>query len=321
MFCVLLLATVVVVSGTGNRGGSRVAVTAAIPEIILELDSAQVPAADSGSWLNLYLTNTLHDVGAYEIYLLLDSPDLFEFRADSVVETTIVCIDTIDCDPADTTIDTVATSSFDTAGTASSGWDLVSSRVVSQINLKLVAIADQPGGGTVPAIPTGGPRLLTRVWLSRTVPSEILDTLTNRTAFIFVDQVATHFSTSDAQTIGRLDSTVVYDSIFCVNPPVCDTLDTIQVTDTVFYFDTTAFVYIRGARTWGPSCILGDVNNSGTINSADIIYLVGYVFRGGPPPACNPNGGDVTCNGRTDAADIILIVNHVFKGAPAPSGC
>ena len=28
----------------------------------------------------------------------------------------------------------------------------------------------------------------------------------------------------------------------------------------------------------------GDVNNSGNLTSGDIIYLVNFVFKGGPPP-------------------------------------
>lgn len=62
----------------------------------------------------------------------------------------------------------------------------------------------------------------------------------------------------------------------------------------------------------------GDVNQSGTITSADIIYLVNYVFKGGPAPLPSPIEGDVTCNGTVSSADIISLVNYVFKGGPPP---
>jgi hypothetical protein len=62
----------------------------------------------------------------------------------------------------------------------------------------------------------------------------------------------------------------------------------------------------------------GDVNNNGSLTSADIIYLVNYVFKGGAAPLpCTP-AGDVNCNGTITSADIIYLVNHVFKSGPAP---
>jgi parallel beta-helix repeat protein len=66
-----------------------------------------------------------------------------------------------------------------------------------------------------------------------------------------------------------------------------------------------------------PDYQCGDVNNNGAITSADIIYLVNYVFKGGPAP--NPLWtADVNNNGAITSADIIYLVNYVFKGGPAP---
>jgi len=62
----------------------------------------------------------------------------------------------------------------------------------------------------------------------------------------------------------------------------------------------------------------GDVNVDGVITSADIIYLVGYVFKGGPPPKPCAAAGDVNCDGVVTSADIIYLVGYVFKGGPPP---
>jgi hypothetical protein len=62
----------------------------------------------------------------------------------------------------------------------------------------------------------------------------------------------------------------------------------------------------------------GDVNNNSFITSADIIYLVNYVFKGGPAPLPVVESGDVNCNSVISSADIIYLVNYVFKGGPAP---
>jgi subtilisin family serine protease len=69
------------------------------------------------------------------------------------------------------------------------------------------------------------------------------------------------------------------------------------------------------------SCVIeitGDVNESGAINAADIIYLVGYTFKSGPNPQPCPAAGDVNCDGVVNAQDILSLVIHVFKSGPPP---
>ena len=56
----------------------------------------------------------------------------------------------------------------------------------------------------------------------------------------------------------------------------------------------------------------GDVNLSGTLTSADIIYLVNHVFKGQQAPQPCAANGDVNCSGNVTSADIIHMVNHVF---------
>jgi glucose/arabinose dehydrogenase len=66
----------------------------------------------------------------------------------------------------------------------------------------------------------------------------------------------------------------------------------------------------------------GDVNLSGEVTSADIIYLVNYVFKGGAAPLPVTSNGDVDCSGTITSADIIYLVSYVFKGgAPPCEGC
>ncbi len=67
-----------------------------------------------------------------------------------------------------------------------------------------------------------------------------------------------------------------------------------------------------------PIEITGDVNVNGTITSADIIYLVGYVFKSGPTPLPCEASGDVNCSENVTSADIIYLVNHVFRSGPLP---
>lgn len=67
-----------------------------------------------------------------------------------------------------------------------------------------------------------------------------------------------------------------------------------------------------------PILMTGDVNSNGSITSADIIYLVGYVFKGSAAPLPCQAAGDVNCNGSVTSADIIYLVGYVFKGSAPP---
>lgn len=78
------------------------------------------------------------------------------------------------------------------------------------------------------------------------------------------------------------------------------------------------FWYGAAAAAACPITATGDVNVNGSITSADIIYLVGYVFKGGAAPLPCAAAGDVNCNGSVTSADIIYLVGYVFKGGPAP---
>ena len=56
----------------------------------------------------------------------------------------------------------------------------------------------------------------------------------------------------------------------------------------------------------------------GNFAITDIIWLVNFVFKGGPPPLPCEAAGDVNCSLSSTSADIIYLVNHVFKGGPLP---
>ena len=66
----------------------------------------------------------------------------------------------------------------------------------------------------------------------------------------------------------------------------------------------------------------GDANCSGgNPNLSDIIYLINYVFKGGPRP-CIGKLGDANCSGgKPNLTDVVYLVNYVFKGGNAPIPC
>ena len=64
--------------------------------------------------------------------------------------------------------------------------------------------------------------------------------------------------------------------------------------------------------------ICGDANADTKINLQDIIYVVNYVFKGGPAPVPVKEAGDVNKDGKVNLSDIIYLVNYIFKGGPKP---
>jgi hypothetical protein len=69
---------------------------------------------------------------------------------------------------------------------------------------------------------------------------------------------------------------------------------------------------------WCWPSIYGDVNGDGVINSADVVYLINYLFKGGPEPSPLETG-DVNCDGTINSADVVYLINYLFKGGPTPA--
>jgi len=80
----------------------------------------------------------------------------------------------------------------------------------------------------------------------------------------------------------------------------------------------SGFSETRSFRAACGIAMTGDVDESGDLNSADVIYLVNYVFKGGLEPLPISQSGDVDCSGGVVSADIIYMVTHVFKSGQEP---
>ena len=65
--------------------------------------------------------------------------------------------------------------------------------------------------------------------------------------------------------------------------------------------------------------LCGDFNGDGKLTVSDVIYLINYLFRGGPPPL-PPEIGDVNHDAKITVSDVIYLINYLFKGGPPP-GC
>jgi hypothetical protein len=74
----------------------------------------------------------------------------------------------------------------------------------------------------------------------------------------------------------------------------------------------------RYATPGNESMNTGDLDLNTLIQSADVIWLVNYVFKSGATPMPIAEAGDVNHDQLVRSDDIIYMVNHVFKSGPAP---
>jgi hypothetical protein len=62
----------------------------------------------------------------------------------------------------------------------------------------------------------------------------------------------------------------------------------------------------------------GDASNDDKVTVSDVVYLINYLFKGGPTP--NPlQSGDANCDGQVTVSDVVYLINYLFKGGPPPA--
>jgi hypothetical protein len=63
--------------------------------------------------------------------------------------------------------------------------------------------------------------------------------------------------------------------------------------------------------------LCGDADGSGDADIDDAVYLIQYIFGGGPAP--DPmESGDADCSGEVDIDDVVYLIQYIFGGGPAP---
>ena|GEM_PF-3870050 len=66
-----------------------------------------------------------------------------------------------------------------------------------------------------------------------------------------------------------------------------------------------------------PPFLCGDANGSGDVDIDDVVYLIAYIFAGGPEPLPYENG-DADCSGGIDIDDVVYLIAYIFSGGNAP---
>jgi hypothetical protein len=69
--------------------------------------------------------------------------------------------------------------------------------------------------------------------------------------------------------------------------------------------------------SFGPQYICGDANSDELVNVSDAVYILSYIFSGGPPPEPQ-EAGDPNCDQAVNISDAVYLISYIFSGGPEP---
>jgi hypothetical protein len=62
----------------------------------------------------------------------------------------------------------------------------------------------------------------------------------------------------------------------------------------------------------------GDVNQDGKLDLGDIVYLITYLYKGGPAPLPFTDQGDLTGDDHLELGDIVFLISYLYRSGSAP---
>jgi hypothetical protein len=329
-----------------------------IPLLVLSLSDTTALTGANDAWISVYLANYQDTIAGFQLWVILDRPDLVEFDTES--------------------------GAFDTAGTLISGWQYVEAVSVAnghhdiKITARAVNTPEPPYENGLTPTSYGGLLLRLKVRTYESIPDDTIDA---RVRFHVADNPdETFFYDPSGDLIGaeltagyRICDTLYlscteWSGIDCLywmptDPASADTMivDTffrywvceeweedscltwfsstddslIETADSVsidslpyFIFDTTSVFFADGSMEVMdfPNCCVvpGDANSDESVNVGDVVFMISYIFKSGPPPPCP---WAVDCNGdcQIDVADVVCRLCIIFMGCPpkecAPEDC
>jgi len=291
-----------------------VSAVAQTPDLVVHVGDVLAPSGTEGIPIPVYMENYSDTVAAFQIWLLLSNPDVFEFQNSPLK---------------------VSEVSLDTTNTLVSGWEFVLARSLSGSGLdaKITAQANTYLPPYTPGIgyPQYGNIPLIKVLADTYELSENPITVT---AYIMIEtDLLDNFSFSDenGNSIGFIIGTVVdttcWDCVQWADPPedsICLVWELAPGTtgdscayDTNFVasLDTANVEIIDGSLT---TFLCGDINGDYKVNIFDITDFISSIYRNLPLPDNWEVIGDVNNDGAINIFDITYLISYLYLGGPEP---
>jgi hypothetical protein len=81
---------------------------------------------------------------------------------------------------------------------------------------------------------------------------------------------------------------------------------------------STNYALVHGYwQEFGSGYVCGDADASGFVDIDDAVYVITYIFAGGPEPE-PPAAGDANCSGFVDIDDVVYLIGYIFSGGNPP---
>ncbi len=292
-----------------------VSATARWYDLVVRVGDVLAPAGAEGIPIPIYIENYADTVAGFELWLVLDRPDIFEFQSETPPKAT--------------------TLTFDTSGTLISGWEYVEAHSIGENghDAKIVAQANTllppythgigyPQSGDVPLI-----KILADVYELPPMPisltAEIYIQADNLDNFGFSDENGNGIGVN---TDTMLDTTC-WNCIQWQDPPedsICLQWELIPGTtgdsctyDTVLIatLDSTWVEIYHGSLT---AYTCGDVNGDLAVNIFDITDVISYLYLGAEPYIYLPWIGDVNGDGVINIFDITYLISYCYQDGNDP---
>jgi hypothetical protein len=226
----------------------------------------------------------------------------------------------------------VFSAKFDTVGTRCRGFKYLQARIQDTLlrsQVKVVGLCDPDSPRVVKPIPPGSGTLLNLIMETNgTLGDSLCDSIT---VVLQLNRYQTSFSDPASGTIGcnyvmETDTTHPGGCKIYAPPPHADSC--IGWWDTVLVhrlrcvsIDTLRRVLMDGSCDF-VCCQCGDANGNGAVNISDAVFLVSYIFSGGPAPGpCGGNShglGDANGNNAINISDAVYLIAYIFSGGAAP---
>ena len=275
--------------------------------IDLTVDTAYGWPGEENVSVDVYLNNYLDTISALQFWILLEQPDLIEFVG-------------------------TGEDLFDTAGTLLSGWEHIDVRSLGGYGYDILVSAYSSIVDPLlnPVLPQTSGLPLIKL---KADCYNIADTTTDTTVILHVqDGMLDYLEFSDihGNSIGVITETILDTNYFnclewmpppdeniCiyweqVSGPPADSTEEVEIL--WGHLDDTQVHILDGALIIR---LCGDCQVDKKVNLLDIVYLINYKYKDGPPPVPLDHG-DVNSDGNVNILDIISIINYKYKNGPAP---
>ncbi len=266
------------------------------PILHVEVESVVTTPTETDVTFQLIMNATEDTIIGFEIVLLSSDPFVLQFDNTTVV---------------------------DTNSTPISGWDFVESTIFGNPAgyMKVVGIQNlpEPPGTPTPIYASAKPMPLFR--FNMKVFTDQPDTLCDFSGLVMIEPNTTKFANRFGENVGwvvfyEIDTTY-YNCEQWIGDSCAVWIDTLIDTIPIGTEpDLELIEYINGQYLF--SCHLcGDADGSTNVDIDDVVFLITYIFGGGPEPEPLASG-DADCSQFIDIDDVVYLISYIFSGGPEP---